>query len=198
MASSNLECSGRSSFNLLSNAVKFTGSGGRIEVGARREGRDLVVEVRDTGVGIAVEDQQKIFQEFFQVDSSYSRKHLGTGLGLALVRRMVGLHGGSLSLTSAPGEGSCFAIRFPECLSDAPVPPRPAIERPSIPAARAERSILVVEDNAINRKLARNALRARGYRVIEAATGEEALDLVHRMRPDLILMDPGTGREWSL
>ncbi len=176
--------------NLLSNAVKFTGPGGRVDAVARAEGRDLVVEVADTGIGIAKDDQEKIFQEFYQADGSYSRKYQGTGLGLALVRRMLAMHGGAVSLTSAPGQGSRFTCRFPEAIREAAlaevaVPVAPAVAA----SAPARRTILLVEDNALNRKLARNALRSRGYDVVEAESGEEALAVVHQCRPDLVLMD---------
>jgi signal transduction histidine kinase len=77
-------------YNLLSNAVKFTDEGGAITVDARADGKDLVVSVSDTGIGIAPEDLERIFDEFYQVDGSLTRRHEGTGLGLALVKRLVG------------------------------------------------------------------------------------------------------------
>jgi GAF domain-containing protein/HAMP domain-containing protein len=100
--------------NLLSNAVKFTPDGGRVDVRARRlPGGTLEVAVCDTGVGIAPADQQVVFEEFRQVGRHYTNKHEGTGLGLALTRRFVELHGGSIRLDSAPGQGSTFTFTLP-------------------------------------------------------------------------------------
>jgi signal transduction histidine kinase len=99
--------------NLLSNAVKFTPDGGRVDVDARRNGASLEVSVKDNGVGIAKADQEAVFEEFRQVGSDYTTKHEGTGLGLALTRRFVELHGGKISLESAPGNGSTFTFTLP-------------------------------------------------------------------------------------
>jgi signal transduction histidine kinase len=202
--------------NLLSNAVKFTPAGGRVTVEIRRSGDDLSMAVRDTGIGIPAEDHEKVFQEFYQVDGSYSREHQGTGLGLALVRKMVGMHEGSVELRSVPGEGACFTCIYPGCVLDgegretaplaelqdpqagagaspAQAPPAPPASkaRPRVPPTdgAGEPTVLLVEDQALNRKLARNALRSRGLHVIESGSGEEALEVVRRQRPDLILMD---------
>jgi len=99
--------------NLLSNAVKFTPDGGRIEVKARGTGDNLVVAVHDTGIGIAPEDQEAVFEEFRQVGRNYTSKQEGTGLGLALTRRFVELHGGQINVASKPGEGSTFTFTLP-------------------------------------------------------------------------------------
>jgi len=176
--------------NLLSNAVKFTPEDGRVSVRATRDGRTLTVAVEDTGIGIHAEDQQKIFQEFYQVDGSYSRKYQGTGLGLALVDRMMRLHEGTVTVSSEPGVGSRFVCTFPRSVLDgAPGATAPAASTPVRAVSPGDRTILLVEDNELNRKLARNALRTRRYRVLEAKTGFEALELARRHRPDLILMD---------
>ena len=102
--------------NLLSNAVKFTPDGGNISVHARQTDEVLEVAVSDTGIGIAAADQDTVFQEFRQVGGSYTNKQEGTGLGLALTRRFVELHGGSMSLHSAPGQGSTFTFTIPRQL----------------------------------------------------------------------------------
>jgi len=174
--------------NLLSNAVKFTPQGGAVRLTARVEDRDLVAEVKDTGIGIASADVSRVFEEFYQVDGSYARGYGGTGLGLALVRRMVELHGGTIEVETAPGLGSCFTVRFPRAVVEPPAPravdAQAHAERPGVTG-----TVLVVEDNALNRKLVRNVLRARGHRVLEAATGEEALALLDRDPVDLVLMD---------
>jgi signal transduction histidine kinase len=99
--------------NLLSNAVKFTPDGGRVEVRAKKAGEVLEVAVHDTGIGIAPEDQQAVFEEFRQVGRHYTNKNEGTGLGLALTKRFVELHGGRLWLESEPGKGSTFTFTLP-------------------------------------------------------------------------------------
>jgi signal transduction histidine kinase len=99
--------------NLLSNAVKFTRDGGRVDLSAKLDDTRVEIAVRDTGIGIAPEDQAAVFEAFRQVGSDYTRKAEGTGLGLALTRRFVELHGGEIHLESAPGKGSRFAVTLP-------------------------------------------------------------------------------------
>ncbi len=99
--------------NLLSNAVKFTSEGGKVSVAAAPNGKAVEISVADTGVGIAPEDQQAVFEEFRQVGRDYTRKVEGTGLGLALAKRFVELHGGEIRLASEPGKGSTFAFTIP-------------------------------------------------------------------------------------
>jgi signal transduction histidine kinase len=100
--------------NLLSNAIKFTADGGRIAVGARVEDATRVrVAVSDSGIGIAPEDQAKLFREFVQLDASNSRRYEGTGLGLALSKRLVELHGGAMGVESELGKGSTFWFTLP-------------------------------------------------------------------------------------
>jgi signal transduction histidine kinase len=99
--------------NLLSNAVKFTPEGGRVSVAAKPNGEAIEISVADTGIGIAPEDQEAVFEEFKQVGRDYTRKAEGTGLGLALTKRFVELHGGTIKLSSAPGKGSTFTFTLP-------------------------------------------------------------------------------------
>jgi signal transduction histidine kinase len=99
--------------NLLSNAVKFTPEGGRVEVRAQRADGHVEVSVTDTGIGIAAEDQEAVFEEFRQVGTDYAKKHEGTGLGLTLSRKFVELHGGHIAVKSRPGEGSTFTFTLP-------------------------------------------------------------------------------------
>src|SRR5258706_15761179 len=99
--------------NLLSNAVKFTPDGGRIDVSARRGEDDIIVAVHDTGIGIAPEDQEAVFEEFPQVGRHYTSKQEGSGLGFAPTRRFVELHGGRISVESTPGKGSTFTFTIP-------------------------------------------------------------------------------------
>jgi signal transduction histidine kinase len=99
--------------NLLSNAVKFTPDGGKVEVSAKKENGEIRVAVRDTGIGIAPEDQTAVFEEFRQVGRDRLKKAEGTGLGLALTKRFVELHGGAIRLESTPGKGSTFTVSLP-------------------------------------------------------------------------------------
>jgi protein-histidine pros-kinase len=101
-------------YNLLSNAVKFTDAGGEVFVSVEADARsDLCLRVRDTGVGIPPEDLEKLFSEFVQLDSSASRRQGGTGLGLALTRKIVYAQGGTVSVESARGKGSTFTVVLP-------------------------------------------------------------------------------------
>ena len=99
--------------NLLSNAVKFTPEGGQIKVEATLGDSAVIVSVTDTGIGIAPQDQEVIFEEFRQVGSNYAQKREGTGLGLSLTRRFVELHGGKIWVESEPGKGSTFTFTLP-------------------------------------------------------------------------------------
>jgi signal transduction histidine kinase len=99
--------------NLLSNAVKFTPDGGRVSVSAKKDTTHVEIAVKDTGIGIAPEDQAAVFEEFKQVGRDYTKKAEGTGLGLTLTRRFVELHGGEIRLESALGKGSTFTITLP-------------------------------------------------------------------------------------
>jgi signal transduction histidine kinase/CheY-like chemotaxis protein len=176
--------------NLLGNGVKFTPDGGRVTVRAAAAGRDLLLDVEDTGIGIKEQDLGRIFDEFYQVDGSYSRTYEGTGLGLALVRRMLDMQNGTIQVRSTPGSGSSFACRFSECLREEPASLEPSPEPPALePSSVDGRTVLVVEDNAVNRKLARSALRRGGFEVFEVCTGEEAIAWLRDRTPDLILMD---------
>jgi signal transduction histidine kinase len=99
--------------NLLSNAVKFTPDGGKVDVAARNLGKKIQIAVRDTGIGIAPEDHAAVFEEFKQVGRDYTRKAEGTGLGLALTKRFVELHGGEIRLESTLGKGATFTFTLP-------------------------------------------------------------------------------------
>lgn len=99
--------------NLVANALKFTPAGGRVDVSVGCDGSGLTLEVRDTGVGIAIQDVARVFEPFVQADGGFSKSHQGTGLGLAITRKLVELHGGTISVKSVLGEGSVFLVRFP-------------------------------------------------------------------------------------
>ena len=100
--------------NLLSNAVKFTPAGGRVGIFARQTNGEVEISVSDTGIGIAPEDQVRIFDEFRQVGTDYGHKSEGTGLGLTLAKKFVELHGGKIRVTSEMGKGSTFTFTLPE------------------------------------------------------------------------------------
>jgi signal transduction histidine kinase len=105
-------------YNYVSNAIKFSGDGARVTIRMRLEGKDWFrLEVEDSGEGIRAEDLSKLFTEFHQLDSSSSKRHQGTGLGLALTRRIVEAQGGSIGVTSEPGKGSIFWAILPRCYS---------------------------------------------------------------------------------
>jgi signal transduction histidine kinase/CheY-like chemotaxis protein len=180
--------------NLLSNAVKFTPEGGhiRLEVRPDSAGRSLQLSVRDTGIGISPEDLPKLFHPFQQVDSALNRRFTGTGLGLALVRRMTELHGGTVAVESEPGRGATFTVTLPLPTTDAPAARAlPSNSLPPVRPARFPREplVLVAEDNLGNRLMLENHLLSRGCRLAFADDGQQALLLAASLRPEIILMD---------
>jgi PAS domain S-box-containing protein len=178
--------------NLLANAVKFTPAGGALGITAAGEaGEALSIAVWDTGVGIAAGDLERLFQSFVQLDSSLAREHNGSGLGLALVRRFVELHGGRVRVESEPGQGSRFTVTVPLRPPAVAPPATPSRPAPAFAAHRAEdgRLVLVAEDDEANAAFAGEALRAGGFRALRAKDGAEAVALARAHRPALILMD---------
>ena len=182
--------------NLLANAVKFSHLGGRVELAVLGDAarQQVRLEVRDSGIGIAAADLGRLFQPFTQLDSRLSRQYEGTGLGLALVRRLAEAHGGSVAVESELGVGSTFRVTLPWLAAGAA---RPAAEAP-VEAERSPRAqgraggrvrVLLVEDHASNVAVMRDMLELRGYGLAVAQEGEEALALARAERPDLIVMD---------
>lgn len=199
--------------NLLTNAVKFTPNEGQISLlvavgsGDTWQGeatipqrlRDMnspmiVFQVVDTGIGIASEDLRRLFQPFVQVDSALNRQYEGTGLGLALVKQMVELHGGQVMAESEVGKGSCFTVALPYDLSQ----PSPSEFEPTATTSRQlvvnpENAIapliLLAEDNEANIQTFTAYLTAINYRIIVAKNGEEAVSMAKANSPDIILMD---------
>jgi signal transduction histidine kinase/ActR/RegA family two-component response regulator/CBS domain-containing protein len=216
--------------NLLSNAVKFTPEGGAVTLDVRvlaggigdsgdlplvptndnltsigqlatiPASRQIVFSIVDTGIGIAPENIPKLFQSFVQIDSSLNRQYAGTGLGLALVKRIVELHGGTVTVESELQRGSCFTVYLPfepsletailsstqpvrmEIADLLPPEPQDAITKPKA-------SILVVEDNEANMETMTGYLHSRGYQLLGAGNGHQGIDMAQRHTPDAILMD---------
>ncbi|MGB6016459.1 MAG: PAS domain-containing protein, partial [Nodosilinea sp.] len=178
--------------NLLSNAVKFTPSGGQVTLQTRVEQKNsknyLKLSVTDTGIGIAPDDIAKLFQPFVQIDSSLSRQYSGTGLGLALVRKMVELHGGTVSMTSEVNQGSCFTLDLPY-LTDIALP---AIAAPTPPSRRLDTDncrVLVIEDSAAAVGLIARYLEEQGMKVSICPTGDRVMADVAKVQPALIILD---------
>jgi PAS domain S-box-containing protein len=175
--------------NLLSNAVKFTPVGGAIglEVTGDATGQVVYLTVWDTGIGIAPDDLGRLFQPFVQLDSRLSRQYNGTGLGLALVCRMVEMHGGSVSVTSEPGCGSSFTVALPWQLPDDSVEP---ISPPSAAtSAGAIRTALIIEDSPTAAAQLVRYLDELGVTAITSPHGADAVALALEKQPDLIALD---------
>ena len=179
--------------NLLSNAVKFTGEGGQVALEARADAKTMRLEfsVSDTGVGIALEDQLKLFQPFTQVDSSLTRSSEGTGLGLALVQSLVELHGGSVEVQSEPGKGSRFIVALPwqPAATSSPTLNPAVSDELAVSPGFHQGQLLLVDDHPVNLTTLRDYLVSMGYSVDTAENGMEALAQAEKDAPDLVLMD---------
>src|SRR5207253_4669586 len=174
-------------YNYLSNALKFTPSGGLVTVRASPEGADFFrLEVKDTGPGIRPEDLRRLFVEFQQLDAGATKKHAGTGLGLALTKRIVEAQGGSVGVRSAAGAGSVFWAVLPR---QAKGESRPDVARPIAPAVDGAPAILVIEDNAADQSLIVETLTSAGFAVETAATGAQALARFRERTFDGVTLD---------
>ncbi len=178
--------------NLLNNAAKYTDEGGQISLTAEKLDQEVVIRVRDSGIGIAPELLPRVFELFTQADQTLSRSRGGLGIGLTLVRSLVELHDGRVTAQSAGlGEGSEFQVRLPlaaQSMSGAAAHIEgvlPANER--LPCRR----ILVVDDNRSNAQSLELLLRALGQEVYTAYDGPEALELARKYRPEVVLLDIG-------
>jgi PAS domain S-box-containing protein len=174
--------------NLVSNAIKFTEVGG-VTVRASRdpENGDVVLEVTDSGVGIAADQMERIFEAFVQADDSNTRKFGGTGLGLSIVRRLAEAMGGSATAESELGKGSTFTVRLPLAAGDAPERIEPAAPAPKETSRRCR--ALVAEDNPTNRRVIEAILSSAGVEMTLTTNGKEALDAWEEGPYDVVLMD---------
>jgi len=179
--------------NLLNNAAKYTDPGGTIHVSVRREGTDVEIRVRDNGIGIPQELLPRLFQLFTQVDAAAHRAQGGLGIGLALVRQLVQMHGGSVTAYSdGPGHGSEFLIRLPLRVRQT----RVTMTSSSLPltgtdAARSGLRILLADDNRDALDSLATLLQCDGHEVHTAADGAEALERAAQCRPNVVLLDIG-------
>jgi len=177
--------------NILTNAMKYTPEGGHVEVKLQRDGVQALFQVRDTGVGIAPERLGMIFELFGQAENAIGRSQGGMGIGLALVRNLVELHGGSVTADSdGVGHGSEFTVRLPLATQTTASPTRREELRRE-PTARMPRRVIVVEDNADVRELLKLRLRRLGHHVDSAVDGPSGLAKVLKERPDVALIDIG-------
>jgi len=184
--------------NLLTNAVKFTPEKGKVmlEVQAHAEESLMRFSVTDTGIGISPEDLSKLFQPFVQLDGGLSRHHEGSGLGLALSKKMIEMHNGSIEVQSEPGKGSRFSFALPWNPTIQSQNSRDLFETGSETydinlgkLSRVREKILIAEDHETNVLATRDYLESRGYQVFIARNGNEVLTKVVEVNPDLILMD---------
>jgi two-component system, chemotaxis family, CheB/CheR fusion protein len=175
--------------NLLNNSAKYTERGGRIGLTVERQGSDVLVTVKDTGMGIAADMLERIFDMFTQVDRSLDRSQGGLGIGLSLVRRLVEMHGGRVEASSeGPGKGSEFTVRLSAVLSPGQGPGR-------VDGDDGHRSpkyrILVVDDNKDSANSLATLLKLRGHDARTAHDGLEAVEMAKKFRPDVVLLDVG-------
>ncbi|MEZ4436655.1 MAG: ATP-binding protein [bacterium] len=176
--------------NLVGNAIKFTETG-RVELRVRPHGDHIRFEVEDTGIGIAPDQIDHLFQPFAQADGSISRRFGGTGLGLAICKRLVELMGGRIGVDSAPRRGSTFwfDLPLPQDTTAAPAPRAPEGTTPPTDRPEATARVLVVEDNLVNQKITRWMLERHGYACVVVGDGIRALEAEAHQPFDAILMD---------
>jgi PAS domain S-box-containing protein len=181
--------------NILGNAVKFTPENGKITLKARLEqasasekGDSIVVSITDTGIGIAPENHQKIFEKFGQVGDVLKDRPKGTGLGLPICKKIIENYTGKIWVDSALGKGTTFSFSLPvdRTKNSSFAPP---VEQPLPTVSCSGKSILVVDDESNIRRFIKHELAARGHNIIEASGGKEAVDLARKCHPDLITLD---------
>nr|WP_221374208.1 SpoIIE family protein phosphatase [Actinoplanes polyasparticus] len=201
--------------NLLSNALKFTFSGG-VRIAVRGEAEAATVTVTDTGVGVPEDEMPRLFERFHRIENARSRSNEGSGIGLALVKELVELHGGTITADSTFGRGTTFTVRLPlgaahlpaEAVNTAPsAGPRSSGAEPyvqealrwtpgttdssdeAVPVAKSPATVLVADDNADMRDYLARLLRSAGHRVLAVGDGQAALEVARRENPDLVVSD---------
>lgn len=177
--------------NLLNNAAKYTRADGRICLTAMRQGKDAVISVRDTGIGIPADMQPRIFEMFKQADRSRGQSKSGLGIGLTLAKRLVEMHGGTITVSSkGHGQGSEFVVRLP--VADRP-PQKPdqADRENEKPVFAASLRILVVDDDRDSTVSLSMLLQIMGHEVRTSHDGPDAIDIAGEYRPDIVLLDIG-------
>jgi signal transduction histidine kinase len=176
--------------NLLTNAAKYTDAGGHIGLTARREGADIVIKVRDTGVGISRELLPRVFDLFVQGDRTMARSEGGLGIGLTLVKSLVEMHGGTITaMSEGPGTGSEFTVRLPEFHGGARETVKPTRVLPLV--AHQGSRVLVVDDNADTARGVSRLLRLLGHDVQTTYDGPTAIELARSYQPEVVLLDIG-------
>jgi CheY-like chemotaxis protein len=171
--------------------VKFTPPEGQVGVEATSAGGGAEIVIWDNGIGIDPAELDRIFDPFHQIDGTLARKHGGSGLGLALSKRIVEMHGGRITVDSELGEGSAFRILWPLSTAPAKTPPSVVRTQPAedIDLSGHSRTVVVAEDNSINLSMMTDLLETRGWQVVQAENGADALRLTRAHNPDLVLMD---------
>ena len=176
--------------NLLTNAAKYTDAGGRISLTARHEGADIVITVRDTGMGITPELLPRVFDLFAQGDRTMARSEGGLGIGLTLVQKLAEMHGGGVTAASeGPGKGSEFTVRLPALEEPAARKSGPRGTLPRV--ARQSSRVLVVDDNIDNARGLSRLLKLLGHDVQVAHDGQAAVEVARAHRPEIVLLDIG-------
>jgi CheY-like chemotaxis protein len=178
-------------WNLVSNAVKFTPVGGRVDVELCRRGPMVIIEVRDTGIGIRADFLPHVFERFRQAEVITTRQHSGLGLGLAIAKQLVELHGGTITARSdGDGKGSIFTVQLPLASTTADAQKVPELSHTSTQGLNNLR-VLLIEDDAGSRTATARALELRGGVIDAVANPAAAMAAYTQMRPDAVILDIG-------
>jgi CheY-like chemotaxis protein len=178
--------------NVLNNAAKYTPRGGRITLSARREGGTVAIAISDTGIGIPASEHASVFDMFAQVGDAIDRAQGGLGIGLSLSRRLVELHGGSISVQSSSAAGTTFLIRLPLALDQAEtIVAAPAAGTQPLAHSAAPLSVLVVDDNIDAADMLAGIIEVVGHQCVVTNNGAEALRQAPLTRPQVIFLDIG-------
>jgi CheY-like chemotaxis protein len=170
--------------NLLNNAIKFT-ERGEVLLSASRSGDAFSCEICDTGPGVDPAEAARLFEPFEQLDTSWARRHGGTGIGLTICKQLVELHGGTMGVENRASGGARFWFKLPlEQAAELPLPP-PTV----MPRAVGPQRLLIVDDNAVNRLVLSRVLAKQGHQVETASSGQEAIEIVRQGAFDVVFMD---------